>query len=189
MFYKYQLRLQSSKAGIINICIFENELHIYTVLISDKRNSIKCHAYVSTSELVSPCAWNSMGREANMYITVPVLTYPKAFLAKALRIIWYYRRANNSRPVYFTVSAWEWVYATNLSHLQWETKERGRETRKRHVGEAHSVLITGIRLPQRLICYWGKTVSLRMLTNLRLADLRLRNRDPPATICRPTYSY
>jgi hypothetical protein len=26
-------------------------------------------------------------------------------------------------------------------------------------------------------------VSLRMLTNLKLADLRLHNRDPPAKIC------
>jgi hypothetical protein len=30
------------------------------------------------------------------------------------------------------------------------------------VGEAHSVLITAILLPQRLSCYCGKTVSLRM---------------------------
>jgi hypothetical protein len=57
--------------------------------------------------------------------------------------------------------------------LQRETKERERErerkTRKRHVGEAHSVLITAILLPQCLSCYWGKIVS----ANLRLADLRL----------------
>jgi hypothetical protein len=77
-----------------------------------------------------------------------------------------YKRADTSRPVSFTVSAWEWVYATNLSRLQ-------RETSKRHVGEEQSVLITAILLPQRLSCYWGKTMSLRMLTNLRLADLRL----------------
>jgi hypothetical protein len=54
-----------------------------------------------------------------------------------------------------------------------EKKERERETSKRHVGETHSVLITAILLFQRLSCYWGKTMSLRMLTNLRLADLRL----------------
>jgi hypothetical protein len=77
-----------------------------------------------------------------------------------------HRRADTSRPVSFTVSAWEWVYATNLTRLQ-------RETSKRHVAEAHSVLTAAILLPQRLGCYWGKTVSLRMLTNLRLADLRL----------------
>jgi hypothetical protein len=52
-------------------------------------------------------------------------------------------------------------------------RERERETSKRHVGEAHSVLITAILLPQRLSCYWGEIVSLRMLTNLRLADLRV----------------
>jgi hypothetical protein len=40
-------------------------------------------------------------------------------------------------------------------------------------GEAHSVLITAILLPQRLICCWGKIVSPRMLTNLRLSDLSL----------------
>jgi hypothetical protein len=77
-----------------------------------------------------------------------------------------YRRADNARPVSFTGSAWEWVYATDLSRLQ-------RETSKRHVEEAHSVLTIAILLPQRLSCYWGKIVSLRMLTNLRLADLRL----------------
>jgi hypothetical protein len=65
----------------------------------------------------------------------------------------------------FAVSAWERVYATNLSRLQ-------RETSKRHMGVAQCVLITGIILPQRLSCYWGKTVSLRML-NHKLADLRL----------------
>jgi hypothetical protein len=63
-----------------------------------------------------------------------------------------YRRADNSRPVSFTVSAWEWVYATNLSRLQ-------RETSKRHVGEAHSVQTIAILLPQRLSCYWGKCHS------------------------------
>jgi hypothetical protein len=75
-----------------------------------------------------------------------------------------YRRADNSRPVSVTVSAWEWVYATNLSRLQ-------RERNKRHVGEAHSVIITAIPLPRRLSCYCGKIVSVRMLTNLRLARL------------------
>jgi hypothetical protein len=52
-------------------------------------------------------------------------------------------------------------------------RERERETNKRHVGEAHSVVTTAIQLPQRLSCYWGKIVSLRMLTNRRLAYLRL----------------
>jgi hypothetical protein len=86
-----------------------------------------------------------------------------------------HRRADNSRPVSFTVSAWEWVYATNLSRLQRETseRERERETSKWQVREAHSVLITAILLPQHPRCYWGKIVSLRMIANLRLADLRL----------------
>jgi hypothetical protein len=53
-----------------------------------------------------------------------------------------------------------------LSRLQ-------RETSRRYVGEAHSLLITAILLPQRLSCYWGKILSLRMLTDLRPADLRL----------------
>jgi hypothetical protein len=35
-----------------------------------------------------------------------------------------HRRANNFRPVSFTVSAWKWVYATNLSSLQTEKRER-----------------------------------------------------------------
>jgi hypothetical protein len=52
-------------------------------------------------------------------------------------------------------------------------EKQEREMGKRNVGEAHSVLITAIRLPQRLSCYWGKIVSLRMLTSLRFADLRL----------------
>jgi hypothetical protein len=64
-----------------------------------------------------------------------------------------YRRADNSGPVFFTVSAWEWVYAMKERR---ERNKRGgkreRETSKRHVGEAHSALITAILLPQRLSC-------------------------------------
>jgi hypothetical protein len=56
---------------------------------------------------------------------------------------------------------------------QERVRERERETSKRHVGKAHSVLIIAILLAQRLSCYWDKIVSLPMLTNLRLADLRL----------------
>jgi hypothetical protein len=87
--------------------------------------------------------------------------------------------ADNLRPVFSAVSAWEWACATNLSRLQRETRdrererEREREISKQHVGEAHSVLITPVLLPQRLSCYWCKIVSLHMLTNLRLADMRL----------------
>jgi hypothetical protein len=62
-----------------------------------------------------------------------------------------------------------------ISSAERNKKERERETSKSHVGEAHSVLITAILLPQRLSCYGGKIVSLRMLTNLGFADLRLTN--------------
>jgi hypothetical protein len=48
-------------------------------------------------------------------------------------------------------------YDTDLTRLQKETTEREtereRETSKRHVGDAHSVLTTTILLPQRLSCY------------------------------------
>jgi hypothetical protein len=70
-----------------------------------------------------------------------------------------YRRADNFRRVSFTASAWEGVYATNLSRQQRETREKEGETSERHVGKAHSVLITAILLPQRLSCYWGKQNS------------------------------
>jgi hypothetical protein len=107
-----------------------------------------------------------------------------------------YRRADNSRPVSFTVNTWEWVYATNLTLLQRETREREREkeTRKRHVGGAHIVLTSVILLPQRPSCYWTKIVPLRMLTNLRLADLRLTTaqqrstcQNQPSDLYLPTY--
>jgi hypothetical protein len=79
-----------------------------------------------------------------------------------------YRRADNSLP---TVSlCYEPISSAERNNRE---SARERETSKRHVGEAHSVLITAILLPQRLSCYCGKIVSLRMLTNLRLADLRL----------------
>jgi hypothetical protein len=78
-----------------------------------------------------------------------------------------YRLADNSRPVSFTACVWERVYATNLSRLQGETS-------KRHVGEAHSLLTPAILLPQRLSCYWGKIVSLRMLADLRLTTAQQR---------------
>jgi hypothetical protein len=54
-----------------------------------------------------------------------------------------------------------------------QEREEEREASKRHVGEAHSVLTTAILLPQRLSCYWGKIVSLRMLASIRLPNLRL----------------
>jgi hypothetical protein len=69
----------------------------------------------------------------------------------------------------------QWLYATNLSRLQRETRERERETSKRHSWEAHSVLTTYFLLPQRLKCNWGIIVSLRMLTNLTLATAQQRS--------------
>jgi hypothetical protein len=57
-------------------------------------------------------------------------------------------------------------------------RERGRERegwnkQPARKSEAHGVLTTAILLPQRLSCRPGKIVSLRMLTDLRLADSRL----------------
>jgi hypothetical protein len=60
-------------------------------------------------------------------------------------------------------------------------KEKEREKSKRHVGEEHSVLTTAILLSQRLSCYWGKIVLLRMLANFRVADLRLRTAQQSST--------
>jgi hypothetical protein len=79
--------------------------------------------------------------------------------------------------VSFTVSAWESMLRTYLV-----CREKERETSKLHVGDGHSVLITAILLPKRLCCYWGKTVSLRMLTNLRLADLRMTTAQQRSTV-------
>jgi hypothetical protein len=51
---------------------------------------------------------------------------------------------------------------------------RGKQERQANgTWEKHSLLTAAILLPQRLSCYWGKIVSLRMLTKLRLTDLRL----------------
>jgi hypothetical protein len=90
-----------------------------------------------------------------------------------------HRLADNSRPLSCNVSAWERVYAKKLSRLQTETKERERERSKRHVGVAHSVLTAALLSPQRLSCYWGKTVSLRMPADscLRTAQQRTTGQD------------
>jgi hypothetical protein len=90
-----------------------------------------------------------------------------------------YRCTDNFRPVSLTVSAIEWVHAMKLSRLQRKTGEREREREregdrnKQTARGRNSALTTVILLPQRLSCYWGKIMSLRMLTNLRLADLIL----------------
>jgi hypothetical protein len=105
-----------------------------------------------------------------------------------------YRRADNSRPVSFTVSAWERVYATNLSRLQRETREREgereRETTKRHVGEAHTVL------QQRSYYLNARVVTEAEQCHCACSPIlgsptcvwSLRNREPPARICSPTYN-
>jgi hypothetical protein len=67
----------------------------------------------------------------------------------------------------------ESILRTYLVCREKQEREREWETGKRHVGAAHSVLKTSILLPKRVSCYWGKIVLLRMLTNLRLADLCL----------------
>jgi hypothetical protein len=67
----------------------------------------------------------------------------------------------------------ESMLRTYLVCREKQERERERETSNLHVGEAHSILTAAILLPQRLSCYWGKTVSLRMLTSLRLANLRV----------------
>jgi hypothetical protein len=101
-----------------------------------------------------------------------------------------YRRVNNSRPMSFTVSESEWVYATNSSRLQRETREIEIETHKRHVGE-HTVysqqrsyylnvwVVTGAEQ-----CHCAYTQML----GSPACVWPLRNREPPAKICRPTYA-
>jgi hypothetical protein len=90
-----------------------------------------------------------------------------------------YRHPDNSRPVSFTVSAWDWVYATNLYRLR-----RERETSKRHVGEAHCVLTTAILLPQCELLLRQNSHGTRSPI-LGFADLRLTT---PAKISRTTYT-
>jgi hypothetical protein len=99
-------------------------------------------------------------------------------------LVYEYRRADNSRPVSFTFSTSEWVYATNLSRLQ-------RETSKRHVGEAQCTNncypITSTS--ELLLRQNSVTVHAHQYWSSPTCVWPLRNRDPPAKICRPTYSY
>jgi hypothetical protein len=86
-----------------------------------------------------------------------------------------YRRTDNSRPMSFTVSAWEWVYATNLSRLQRETKRERERGRNKQTARGRSTQYTNnsdpITTTSDLLL--RQIVWLRMLTNLRLADLGL----------------
>jgi hypothetical protein len=100
-----------------------------------------------------------------------------------------YRRADNCRPVPFTVSAWEWVYATNLSRLQRETRGEGeREEQANGTWEKHKYTNNSdpITSTSELL---SETVSLRMLTNLRFADLRLTTAQQRATGQKNIYIY
>jgi hypothetical protein len=64
------------------------------------------------------------------------------------------------------------------NYLVGRERERYRQTAR---GRSTQLLITAVLLPQRLSCYLGKIVSLRMLTNLRLADLRLNTAQQRST--------
>jgi hypothetical protein len=79
-----------------------------------------------------------------------------------------YYCADISWPVSFTLSAWERVCATNcrenIRRLA-AGKQLARGNSTQHL------LITAILLAQRLTSYWGNIVSLRMLINLKLANL------------------
>jgi hypothetical protein len=97
-----------------------------------------------------------------------------------------HRYTDNFRPVYFTVSAWEWMYATNLPRLQRKTKEKERETSKRNVREAHSLLMTAILLPQCLSCDYGKKkchCACSPILDSPTCVWPLCNRNPKAKIC------
>jgi hypothetical protein len=72
-----------------------------------------------------------------------------------------------------------------ISSAERETHTHAR-THARYVWAAHSVPTTVIVLPQSLSCYWCKIVSLHMLPPTRVWPLR--NREPPAKTCLPTYT-
>jgi hypothetical protein len=79
-----------------------------------------------------------------------------------------YRRADSSWPVSFTVSAWEWVYATSLS--------RGRSTQCANTSDPITST-SDLLLRQKCHCACSP-----------IWVWPLRNREPPAKICHPTYN-
>jgi hypothetical protein len=91
-----------------------------------------------------------------------------------------YRLADNSRPVSFTVRAWEWVYAKNLPPLQRYTREG--ESSKQHVG-AHSVLNVRVVTETK---QFHRACS--PILGSPTCVWQLRNVDPAVKVCRPTYS-
>jgi hypothetical protein len=98
-----------------------------------------------------------------------------------------YRRADNSRPMPITISAWEWFYATNLSRLQRETRERerdkqtAREKCTQRNNNSNPITSTS-ELLEAEQCHCACSAILGSSTCV----WPLRNKDPPAKICRCT---
>jgi hypothetical protein len=76
-----------------------------------------------------------------------------------------------------------------ISSAERNKRVKERETSKRHVGVAQSVLTKAILLPQRLGWYCGKIVhcACSPILGPPICVWPLHNRDPPARICSPTY--
>jgi hypothetical protein len=102
-----------------------------------------------------------------------------------------YRSADNSRPVSFTVSAWEWVYATNLSRLQRETRERERERNKQMAGEKGTQCTNKsdpITSTSELLLRRKCHCACSPISDSPTCAWPLCNRDSPAKIWSPTYT-
>jgi hypothetical protein len=95
-----------------------------------------------------------------------------------------YRSADNSRQVSFNVSAWEWVYATNLSRLLRETRDkqtaRGRSTHC--TNNSDPITSTSELLRQNSVS------ACSPILGSPTCVWPLRNRDPPAKICLQTFT-
>jgi hypothetical protein len=106
----------------------KQNLHYHsTALQAWYLSSLICHILWAYPRTVGPC------------ILVLHQEWKTAVQKSRQAEIQLYRCADNSRPVSFTVSAWEWVYATNLSRLQRETGEREREKQANGTWEKHTV--------------------------------------------------
>jgi hypothetical protein len=94
----------------------------------------------------------------------------------------------------FTTS-WVWLCSVLLPGFDWiggisvflirYCPKRYTAIKKKKTARGKSkqyLLITAILLPQCLSCYWDKIVSLRMLTNLRLANFRLTTAQQRTTV-------
>jgi hypothetical protein len=142
------------------VAIAPDRQHRLCCVGSEASSSTRCMSLVRTSS--STCA-NS--REQWDWIKRKAFTRRREYSHPRI-----YRRTDNSWSVSFSVSAWVWVYASNLPRLRIYKRERNKQTER---GKSTQCTKAEILLPQRLNCYWRKIVSLRMLTNLRLPDLRL----------------